>query len=68
MDYNNEENNRYPQNQNGYQNNVPKPTFSGVMGRISQVMFSSRTVICTITNPNLVFQIIRRQMGINTIQ
>lgn len=33
MDYNNEENNRYPQNQNGYQNNVPKPTFSGVMGK-----------------------------------
>lgn len=33
MNYNKEESNRYPQNQNGYRNNVPKPTFSGVMGK-----------------------------------
>lgn len=33
MNYNEEENNRYPQNQNGYSNNVPKPTFSGVVGK-----------------------------------
>ncbi|KAG0669790.1 hypothetical protein C6P45_003310 [Maudiozyma exigua] len=33
MSYNEGENNRYPQNQNGYSNNVPKPTFSGVVGK-----------------------------------